>query len=105
MWQYIIPAISVVAVAIIEALAQRERRTYKRERESMEQQQKKRVEDEYLSMQLMDANIDYSRAIAIAVIEGRTNGEMKRAREKADKAQEAYTQFIRRAAAETFERQ
>ena len=106
LWQYIIPAICTVIVAIIEALAQKDRRAAARDREiAMEEQQKiehnakVRARESRLSMDMMAANSELCDVICIAVAGGKINGNVERAREKAKEAREAYDAFIREVSA------
>ena len=50
-------------------------------------------------MHMMDASLDLALATAAAVEEGKLNGEMKSAREKARRAQEEYQNFVLEVAA------
>ena len=90
----LISAASVVLVAIIEALATIERRSAKGARERMEKREEARAMETRLAMQMMDANLELGLATAIAVEEGKLNGEMKAAKAKAQEAQERYQSFI-----------
>lgn len=98
MEQYIIPALAGILVAIIEAVAARDR---KRVRESHEKQEKRaeiRAEESRLAMQLMDATLQLSIVNANAVTGGHNNGNVERARKAADKAQKEYHAFLEKVA-------
>lgn len=87
MSQYIIPAIAAVIVAVIEAMAARERKHSKADREMRERESR-------LSMELMSANCELSVVTAMALKEGHTNGTLEPALEKASKAQNDYKNFL-----------
>lgn len=98
MWQYIIPAASAVAVAVIEAVAAKERRQNKAQREKQERRAAQRAEESRLSMQMMDATLQLSIVSANALTNGHNNGNVERARIAAQKAQEEYEKFLQKLA-------
>ena len=95
----IISGIAIVLVAIIEAIAAMDRKRSKSDRQRSERRAAVRAEESKLAMQMMDANLDLALATATAVEQGKLNGEMKAARDKAREAQENYRMFIRNVAA------
>ena len=95
----IISGLALIAVAVIEALATIERRGIKKSRARTERRETERARENHLAMRMMDANLDLSLATAEAVEEGKHNGELKSAREKAKKTQEEYQNFVLEVAA------
>ena len=90
----IISGAAVVIVAVIEALAARERRGMKKLRARTDRREAERARENRLAMHMMDASLELAIATAIAVEDGKLNGEMKAAKEKARKAQEEYQSFV-----------
>ena len=82
MEQYVIPAVAMIVVAIIEAVAARERRNAKKEREEVAEQRK---DQEYLMVLMIQGNwaaIALGEATARAVQripDAHCNGDMKEA--------------------------
>lgn len=99
MSQYIIPAAAAIIVAIIEALALRDRANVKRANARTEERAKICAEESRLSMQLSYANLELGLATALAVEQHKLNGEMRRAKESAEKAQEEYQKFLQKVTA------
>ena len=99
MWQYIIPAAAAVIVAVIEAIAARERKQIKDGRERDERRQADRAEESRLSMRMMDASLELGIATAIAVEEQKLNGEMKAAKAAAAAVRKDYHDFVEKLAA------
>ncbi|MBR6258823.1 MAG: hypothetical protein IKR21_01260 [Oscillospiraceae bacterium] len=95
----IISGLALIAVAVIEALATIERRGIKKSRARTERREAERARENHLAMRMMDANLDLSIATATAVEEGKHDGELKCAREKAKKTQEEYQNFVLEVAA------
>lgn len=98
MWGYIIPAVSAVAVAIIEAIAAKDRKQTKIQREKQEKRAAQRAEESRLSMQMMDATLQLSIVTANALTGGHNNGNVERARVAAQKAQDEYEKFLQKLA-------
>lgn len=96
----IIQAISVIAVAIIGWLAERERKANRKEREEMENRAKVRAEEERLSMTMQNANLKLSTVIAKKVMNQHTNGDVEEAFEAATNAAAEYSGFINKIASE-----
>jgi hypothetical protein len=90
----IVTAAATVVVAIIESVAARERRTNKHRQEKLDRHAEIRAEESRLSMKMMSASIELGLATALALVEGKLNGEMKRARENAINAQEEYFALV-----------
>lgn len=86
--EYIIPAAAAVIVAIIEAVAMRERKAAKAHADL-------RIRESKLAMKMQSANIQLSLVNANAVLGGHNNGNVAKAREAAEKAQEEYEAFLR----------
>lgn len=95
-----INAIALVLVALIEAAAAWDRRQAKRERERAERRATRRAEESRLSMDLMSANCALSLTTAKKLAGMHTNGDVEEAMTAAREAQEAYTEFIHRQAAD-----
>ena len=99
MLEYGVPALAAVVVAIIEAIATRERKANKVMQDKIEKRAVLRAEESHLSMQMMNASISLGVATALAVEEKRLNGEMRAAKAEAEEAQRAYHAFCERIAA------
>lgn len=94
-----ISAAALVIVAVIEAVALRERRTARADRERTERRAADRARESQLSMKMMAANMELSEALAISVERGQCNGELKAAKKSALEAKEEYTEFLEEIAA------
>lgn len=105
MAQYIIPAVAVVIVAIIEALAASERRQTKEERKKAEElaakEKQQRTEHEHAREELMIilvqcgwASIALGEAAARALQRGHTNGDTEAALEYAAKVKHELKRFL-----------
>ena len=92
MAQYIIPALAAIIVAVVEAIAARERKHTKEDRELRQQESR-------LSMDMMFTTSEMCDVLCIALQGGHTNGNVESARDAAKKAREAYTTFLRDQAA------
>lgn len=103
MEQYIIPAIAAVVVAIVEAIAAHERKQTKEERDRTERREQIRKEEMNLSMKIMIANLELSIVTANALTGGHNNGNVERAKDKADKAKAEYQEFLQRTSAAALE--
>lgn len=99
MTEYIIPAAAGIVVAVIEALAARDRMKAKKDRERAEARYALREEESRLSMQMADATLQLSIVTANALTGGRNNGNVERARQAAAKAEAEYEAFHNRLAA------
>lgn len=96
----LISALSAILVAVFTGLFARDSRRRKSRDDEQDAHAKIRAQESRLSMQLMSANVKLGIATALAVEQKKFNGEMKDARESADKAQKAYWDFINSTAAE-----
>ena len=92
MSQYIIAGVFAVIVALIEAVAAKDRRRAKADREMRERESR-------LSMELMSATCELSLVTAIALKEGHTNGTLEPAVNRAKKAESDYQDFLKDVAA------
>ena len=99
MWQYIIPAASAIVVAVIEALAARDRSRAKKQAETLKRHEQQRAEETRLAMAMNSATLQLCVVTANALPGGHNNGNVERAREAAQEAEDAYNQFIQRLAA------
>lgn len=97
---YLIPALSAVAVAIVEALAARERGRQRANKLNEARRDRLRTEENRLAMEMAYANMQLSVVTANALTGGKNNGNVERARLAASKAQENYQSFLERIAAE-----
>lgn len=100
--EYIAPLISgaaLVLVAIIEAVAARERKQAKVDKERIEHRAKIRERESHLSMEMMSATCALALVTAKKVNGKQTNGDVEESMEKAVKAQEDYSDFVREMAA------
>lgn len=100
MWDYIIPAVAAIIVAIIEAIAAKERRAIKKKSDLLEQRAARRAEESRLSMQMMYATLQLSIVTANALTGGHNNGNVAKAKEAAEKAESDYQEFLQKVASE-----
>lgn len=98
--EYIIPAGAAILVAIIEAIAARDRKKTRAAREADERMEKKRTEEMRLSMKMMNATLQLSIVTANALTGGHNNGNVERARLAAQEAEAEYQEFLQNLAAE-----
>ena len=94
MWQYIIPALATVTVAVIEAIAAKGRKQTKEQIEKAEKRSERRMKENQLSMQMMYATLQLSVVTANALTGGHNNGNVEKARQAAQEAQERYEEFL-----------
>ena len=99
--QYVIPAVAAIIVAIIEAIAAKERNDRKKDKEAELKRANERKEESRLSMKMMDAALQLSVVTANALTGGHNNGNVERAKESAQKASEAYQEFLHRVASDS----
>lgn len=95
MSQYIIPALGTIVVAIIEAIASRERKDMRAANERAEERAKLRTKESRLSMNMMSATLKLSVVTANALTGGHNNGNVQEARDAAEQANEEYEAFLR----------
>lgn len=96
----LISAASAICVAILTGLFARDSRRRKAADDDQKAHAQMRAKESRLSMQLMSASVKLGIATAMAVEQQKFNGEMKDARESADRAQKAYWEFINNTAAD-----
>lgn len=90
----LISAASAICVAILTGLFARDSRRRKAADDDLKARAQIRARESRLSMQLMSASVKLGVATSLAVEQQKLNGEMKDARESAEKAQKAYWEFI-----------
>lgn len=95
MEQYLIPAIATIIIAIIEAIAARERKETKESRAKEEKRANQRARESRLSMDMMSATLKLSVVTANALTGGHNNGNVEESRKAAQKASDEYEAFIR----------
>lgn len=96
----LVSALSAVCVAVLTGLFARDSRRRKAVEDNQKAHEQMRAKESRLSMQLMSASVKLGIATAMAVEQKKFNGEMKDARESAEKAQKAYWEFINNTAAD-----
>ena len=97
MEQYVIPAVAMIVVAIIEAVAARERRNAKKEREEVAEQRKDQEDLMVLMIQGNWAAIALGEATARAVQripDAHCNGDMKEALKYATDVKHKQKEFL-----------
>lgn len=94
MEQYIIPAVAAVIVAVIEALAVRDRRAAKKEKAHRDEQEKAREQLLLLLVSSTAAAIALGEATGHAMQRGHTNGDMEAALEYAAKVKHEQKEFL-----------
>lgn len=99
LWQYIIPALATIGVAIIELIAHRDRKRIKEENEERDRKAALRDEESRCSMQMMYATMQLSIVNANALTGGHNNGNVEQARFEAQKAEAEYQHFLQKVAA------
>lgn len=104
MGQYIIPALAAIAVAIVEAIASKERKRTKKENEKADARAALRAEESRLSMRMMSATLQLSIVSANALTDGHNNGNVAKAKEAAEEAMAEYEKFVQRVAARKWPR-
>ena len=95
MMQYIIPAVSAVAVALVGAISTVEFNRRKKQARRAAGHAEVCMEEVRLSMELMSAAIALSLAVAETVEQRGANRDIERARREAMKAREEYTRFLK----------
>ncbi|MEG1492620.1 MAG: hypothetical protein RR394_10250 [Oscillospiraceae bacterium] len=99
MWEYLIPALAGVIVAIIELRGARERKLAAKEAARTEMRASQRAEESRLSMELMSASCKLGVVTAKALTHQHVNGDVEEAMNAAEKAQTEYDKFLRGIAA------
>lgn len=96
---YVVTGICTIIVAIIEAIAARDRKAAKRRDVKIEERAKIRAEESRLSMEMMDANMDLSLASAEAIKSGgQWDGMLETAIGKSVQAQDKYRAYLQKIA-------
>ena len=95
----IVGLIQAVMVAVIGGLFARNSKKQKVETELIEARAAIRAEESRLSMQLMSASVNLGVVTAVAVKDGKANGNVNEAVSKAHIAQQEYYNFINTLAA------
>lgn len=96
----VISALSAICVAILTGLFARDTRRKKAIDDSQKAHEQMRAKESRLAMQLMIASVKLGVATSLAVEQHKFNGEMKEARESAEKTQKDYWEFIKGTAAD-----
>lgn len=99
MWEYIIPAISAIVVAAIEAVAAKDRKRAKKREETLKRHEQQRAEETRLAMAMNSATLQLCVVTANALTGGHNNGNVERARQAAQQAEAEYDAFVQRLAA------
>ena len=94
MMEYVIPALATIIIAIIEAMAAKERKETKKQNEKSEARANIRAKESRLSMQMMSATLQLSIVSANALTNGHNNGNVERAKTAAEHAMQEYEQFL-----------
>lgn len=95
----LIQTTGLILVAVIGALAERDRRDIKRQKEKQTQRYELRAEEERLSMKMQDATMKLATVTAKVVMQKKTNGDVEEAFKAAEEATKEYNDFIERIAA------
>lgn len=104
-WGAVISAIALVVVAIIEAVALKDRKKAKEEKERVERRAALREHESHLSMQMMSAACALALVTAKKVTGMHTNGDVEEAMDKAREAQANYQTFLEETAARQLAKQ
>lgn len=99
MLEYIIPGLCTIVVAVIEAIAAKDRKAAKESSEKHERRQQQREKAERLQIRMQNATLQLSIVSANALTGGHNNGNVERARAAAESAQAEYDAFINELAA------
>lgn len=99
MAEYVIPALATIVVAVIEAIAARERKRARERDEAASLRADQRAEESRLSMAMMSATLQLSVVTANALTGGHNNGNVEAARQAAQDAETRYQAFLQRVAA------
>lgn len=90
----IIQGIALITVAVIEALAQRDRNQIKKITAKHDERETLRKRESLLQLQMEDASIKLAMIIAKKVQNQKTNGDVEEAYKAAQKAKEEYHKFL-----------
>lgn len=94
MWSELISGGAIIIVAIIEALAHRDRIENKKIRENIKHHENLRRQEALLQLEMESANIKLTKIIAKKVQNQETNGDVEEAYKAVHDAQMKYYQFI-----------
>ena len=94
MWGEFISGCAIIIVAIIEALAHKDRTENKKIRENMKHHENLRRQEALLQLEMESANIKLTKIIAKKVQNQETNGDVEEAYKAVHDAQMKYYQFI-----------
>lgn len=97
---YIISGVVAIIVAVIEALAHKERKQAQADREQVQRNAKLRARESRLSMELMAANAEVNDVLCVALKHGEMNGNVEAAQMRCRKALADYNAFLRDTSAE-----
>jgi hypothetical protein len=89
-----------VAVAIITGLFGYETYRHKRYERKHDAREQLRAEETRLQMGAQRATMEHLDALTVAVVEGKNNGELAKARESTQKVKADYDEFLERVTAE-----
>jgi hypothetical protein len=104
MAEIIVTSASGILIAVLTGMFALETNRRKLKDAEIELRARQRAEESRLSMALMSAAVRLGTATSLAVEKQTINGEMKEAREDAEKAQKEYWEFINVLAAEDLNR-
>ena len=79
--EYIIPAVSAIVVAVIEALAARDRSRAKKQAETLKRHGQQRAKETRLAMAMNSATLQLCVVTANTLTDGHNNGNVERARQ------------------------
>lgn len=94
MWGELISGGALIIVAIIEALAHKDRKENKKMMEERERHEKLRRQEALLQLEMESANIKLTKIIAKKVQNQETNGDVEEAYKAVNDAQKKYYKFI-----------
>ena len=92
--EYIIPASSAIVVAVVEALAARDRSRAKKQAETLKRHEQQRAEETRLAMAMNSATLQLCVVTANALTGAHNNGNVERARLAGQAEEDSYNQFI-----------
>lgn len=90
----IVTSATAIIVAYIGYMSTQQRKSEEAYREHRAEVEKRNASEKFLQMQMINANLELSDVISIAVTGGHTNGNVEEAQKKAREAKKAYYKFI-----------
>lgn len=99
MEQYVVSGIFMVLVAVIEAVAAKDRKNSKKDQERLKRHEQQRAKESKLQMELISATLQLCVVSSNALTGGHNNGNVERARQAAKDAEDAYNEYIQELAA------